>query len=282
MTRSSDRAFLLLLLIAAAAVLATADSGLPVMEEDLDGIESVVGGGLGKKQREFDYFALSLQWPGTMCNGIKKCCTKNGCCRGADTPQVFTIHGLWTDYNDGSWPECCDGPSFDPNEVAPLQSALDRYWPSYSCSKTSNCHGGKGTFWGHEWEKHGTCANPVIHDEYNYFLITLNLYFNYNVTKVLNEEGYVPSNSERYPLGGIIAAIENAFHLTPAVECTKDSIKEIHLCFYKDFKPRDCVLQTNKMVTSSASCPEYVSLPEIESLENGNDVLESLELDAAL
>ncbi|KAL4336577.1 hypothetical protein AHAS_Ahas12G0024100 [Arachis hypogaea] len=268
MTRSSDRAFLLLLLLAAAAaaaVVVTADSGFSVMEEDLDEIESVVGGGLGKKQREFDYFALSLQWPGTMCNGVKKCCAKNGCCRGADTPQVFTIHGLWTDYNDGTWPECCNGPSFNPKEVEALQSALDRYWPSYSCSKTSNCHGGKGTFWGHEFsnivlslaEKHGTCAKPVILDEYNYFLITLNLYFNYNVTKVLNEEGYVPSNSEKYPVGGIIAAIENAFHLTPSVICQKDAIKEIRLCFYKDFKPRDCVLQTNRMVTSSESCPQY-------------------------
>ncbi|MED6142753.1 hypothetical protein PIB30_000315 [Stylosanthes scabra] len=101
--------------------------------------------------------------------------------------------------------------------------------------------------------------------------------------KVLNEEEYVPSNSERYPLGGIIAAIDNAFHLTPAIECKKYSIKEIHPCFYKDFKSRDCVLQTNnKMVTSSSSCPEYVSLPEVESLEYGNDVLEILKLDASL
>ncbi|KAH6758448.1 ribonuclease 2 [Perilla frutescens var. frutescens] len=39
----------------------------------------------------------------------------------------------------------------------------------------------------------------------------LNLYFKYNVTEVLREAGYVASNSKRYPLGGIVSAIENAF-----------------------------------------------------------------------
>ena len=51
----------------------------------------VVAGGLGsvsaraplgrKPQREFDYFALSLQWPGTICASTRHCCTTNGCCR---------------------------------------------------------------------------------------------------------------------------------------------------------------------------------------------------------
>lgn len=31
-------------------------------------------------------------------------------------------------------------------------------------------------------EKHGTCSSPVVHDEYNYFLTTLNIFMKYNVT----------------------------------------------------------------------------------------------------
>lgn len=54
--------------------------------------------------------------------------------------------------------------------------------------------------------------------------------------EVLINEGYVASNSEKYPLGGIISAIQNAFHLTPELECTGDSVEELQLCFYKDFK----------------------------------------------
>lgn len=54
--------------------------------------------------------------------------------------------------------------------------------------------------------------------------------------KVLNDAGYVPSNTEKYPLGGIISAVENAFHATPSLECKKGAVEELHLCFYKDFK----------------------------------------------
>ncbi|KAH1149682.1 hypothetical protein GYH30_043956 [Glycine max] len=220
-------------------------------------------------QREFDYFKLALQWPGTYCKRTRSCCPTNGCCRGSNSPAVFTIHGLWPDYNDGSWPSCCSGSSFDPKEISTLTNALEQYWPSLSCSKPSLCHGGKGTFWAHEWEKHGTCSYPVFRNEYDYFLTVLNVYFKYNITSVLNDAGYVPSNTEKYPLGGIISAIENAFHASPQIVCSKDSIEELYLCFYKNFQPRDCALGSDikiDMVTSKKSCPKYVSLPESVSV----------------
>ncbi|KAK7349455.1 hypothetical protein VNO77_06834 [Canavalia gladiata] len=216
-------------------------------------------------QREFDYFKLALQWPGTYCRRTRRCCSSNACCRGSNAPTVFTIHGLWPDYNDGTWPACCSGSSFDPKEISTLTSALEQYWPSLSCGSPSTCHGGKGSFWAHEVFKHGTCSYPVVRNEYDYFLTVLNVYFKYNVTRVLNDAGYVPSNTEKYPLGGIISAIENAFHTTPVVACSKDSIEELYLCFYKDFKPRSCAVGSDikiDMVTSKGSCPKYVSLPE--------------------
>ncbi|KAJ0051333.1 hypothetical protein Pint_03141 [Pistacia integerrima] len=109
-----------------------------------------------------------------------------------------------------------------------------------------------------QWEKHGTCSSPVTGDEYSYFLTTLNVYFKYNVTKVLNEAGYFPSNTEKYPRGGIVSAIQNAFHTTPKLVCSKGDVEELHLCFYKDFKLRDCA-------ASKSSCPKYVSLPAYSS-----------------
>ncbi|XP_022143546.1 ribonuclease 2 isoform X3 [Momordica charantia] len=136
----------------------------------------------GGEQREFDYFKLALQWPGTMCRGIRHCCSSNGCCDGCGAVGVFTIHGLWPDYNDGSWPSCCTGKNFDEKEIRTLNFPLKKYWPTFSCSSPSTCHGTKGSFWAHEWEKHGTCSNPVVRDEYDYFLTTLNLYFKYNVS----------------------------------------------------------------------------------------------------
>ncbi|CAL9023064.1 unnamed protein product [Prunus brigantina] len=236
--------------------------------------QTAIGIEIGSRgQREFDYFNLALQWPGTFCQRTRYCCSSNACCRGANSPTVFTIHGLWPDYNDGTWPACCTQKSFDEKEISTLHDALEKYWPSLSCGRPSSCHGGKGSFWGHEVEKHGTCSSPVARDEYNYFLTTLNVYFKYNVTKVLNEAGYVPSNTEKYPLGGIVSAIQNAFRTTPKLLCKKGALEELHLCFYKDFKPRDCAIGSaspNGRLYSSSSCPGYVSIPAYASMGLGS------------
>ncbi|GMY33704.1 ribonuclease 2 [Fagus crenata] len=220
-------------------------------------------------QREFDYFALALQWPGTVCQRTRHCCSSNACCRRSNAPTEFTIHGLWPDYNDGTWPACCSKSNFDEKKISTLHDALEKYWPSLSCGSSSTCHGTKGPFWAHEWEKHGTCSFPVIQDEYSYFLTVLNVYFKYNVTQVLEAAGYIPSNTEKYPLGGIVSAIENAFHTTPLLVCSKGSVEELRLCFYKDFKPRDCVVGSssqNDVISSKSSCPHYVNLPAYDSL----------------
>ncbi|KAJ8527156.1 hypothetical protein K7X08_029633 [Anisodus acutangulus] len=109
-------------------------------------------------QREFDYFMLSLLWPGTACRHTTQCCSSNACCR-SNAPSVFTIHGLWTDYNDGTWPACCSGSQFDKKEISTLLKPLRKYWPSFSCEAASTCHHGKGTFWAHEVVSFVTCTN---------------------------------------------------------------------------------------------------------------------------
>nr|XP_016436574.1 PREDICTED: ribonuclease 2-like [Nicotiana tabacum] len=103
----------------------------------------------GVHQRQFDYFKLSLLWPATACRNTTRCCSSNACCR-SNLPSEFTIHGLWADYNDGTWPACCSGPQFDKKEISTLLKPLRKYWPSFSCEAVSNCHHGKGTFWAHE------------------------------------------------------------------------------------------------------------------------------------
>ncbi|XP_011628780.1 ribonuclease 2 [Amborella trichopoda] len=101
-------------------------------------------------QREFDYFLLALQWPGTICQRTHHCCSSNACCRRSSSPTEFTIHGLWVDYNDGSWPACCGRSDFDENKITALIGTLEKYWPSLYCGSSSVCHGGKGSIWAHE------------------------------------------------------------------------------------------------------------------------------------
>lgn len=69
---------LLMLLIASICVMQINGSG--DVGEELDGGET--GRGLASEQREFDYFKLALQWPGTICRGKHRCCSSNGCCQG--------------------------------------------------------------------------------------------------------------------------------------------------------------------------------------------------------
>nr|CAD1838925.1 unnamed protein product [Ananas comosus var. bracteatus] len=221
--------------------------------------------------REFDYFMLALQWPGTICRSTHHCCSSNGCC-GSNPLTYFTIHGLWTDYDDGTWPSCCSHSGFDINKISSLLPTLKKYWPSLYCSSSSRCFGGKGPIWAHEWgnvtsyllKKHGTCSYPVIQDEYSYFSTTLDLYSKYNVTKILETAGIEATNGEKYLLGDIVSAIKKGFGASPLLVCKHGSLEELRLCFYKDFTPRDCVIGSNIVddsPNSRNSCPRYISLP---------------------
>ncbi|KAJ3678173.1 hypothetical protein LUZ60_001976 [Juncus effusus] len=229
-------------------------------------VSIISGWELTTEQREFDYFLLALQWPGTICSGTKHCCSTNGCCR-SEPLTIFTIHGLWTDYNDGTWPSCCSHADFDINKVESLMPELEKYWPSLYCSSSKKCFGGKGPIWAHEWEKHGTCSYPVIQDEYDYFATTLDLYTKYNVTKMLENAGIDAINGEEYLLSDIVLIIKNAFGAAPQIVCKHGSVEELRICFYKDFQPRDCVIGVSSDFESSSSCPKYISLPTYEPLE---------------
>ncbi|KAG1328265.1 ribonuclease 2 [Cocos nucifera] len=223
-------------------------------------------------QREFDYFVLCLQWPGTVCQSTHHCCSSNGCCRSQPLTD-FTIHGLWPNYNDGSWPACCSHSDFDIKKVSSLVPELEKYWPSLYCSSPSLCFGGRGLFWAHEWEKHGTCSFPVIQDEYDYFSTVLDLYSKYNVTRILSSAGILANNGDRYPLGDVISTIKNVFGASPIVVCRHGSVEELRLCFYKDFKPRDCAMGSDIIDDASylrSSCPRYVSLPTYAPLVLGD------------
>ncbi|XXG62110.1 hypothetical protein AAC387_Pa05g0542 [Persea americana] len=224
---------------------------------------------------EFGYFVLALQWPGTICQGTRHCCPSNGCCKKYLAPNEFTIHGLWPNYNDGSWPACCSKSEFDIKKIASLLGMLEKYWPSLSCSSSSLCGHGKGSFWAHEAEKHGTCSYPVIRDEYSYFSTVLDLYFKYNITKVLVDAGFLPTNNNEYPLEGIIAAIEEAFGASPLLVCKHGAVEELHLCLYKNFTPRDCLIDSNALNgtlhSGSSHCPRYIRIPEYTPLMLGKN-----------
>lgn len=62
-------------------------------------IARVEGGAGGEwslsNQREFDYFKLTLQWPGTLCRRTRYCCPSNACCRGYVIPLLSCVDRWW-------------------------------------------------------------------------------------------------------------------------------------------------------------------------------------------
>ncbi|CAK9322123.1 unnamed protein product [Citrullus colocynthis] len=198
-------------------------------------VQTAEGITVGKDQREFDYFVLALQWPATLCRNRSLCCPTNACCRGTinekkyvyilrpDSPTEFTIHGLWPQYEGKGWPSCCSNATFNENEISSLFEDIDKYWPSYRCGLVSSCNNRKGSFWAHQ--------------------------------EALENAEIVASDTKKYRIQDVINAIHSAFKANPKLACAKKGIiKELRLCFDKQFKLRDC--------DATKSCPKSVKLPE--------------------
>ncbi|KAK9034261.1 hypothetical protein V6N11_050434 [Hibiscus sabdariffa] len=131
--------------------------------------------------QDFDFFYFVQQWPGSYCDSSSsRCCYPTTGKPAAD----FGIHGLWPNYNDGSYPQNCDSNNpFDGFKISDLISSMRRNWPTLACPSGSG-----ETFWSHEWEKHETCSESVF-DHHNYFKTTLGLKQQTNLLQALKTIG---------------------------------------------------------------------------------------------
>ncbi|GFS40571.1 ribonuclease 1 [Actinidia rufa] len=97
---------------------------------------------------------------------------------------IFTIHGLWPNYNDGTYPSNCGSTnSFDHSEISDLTNRLQKDWPTLACPSGDGLK-----FWGHEWNKHGTCSEDVL-DQHSYFEKGLDLKKKANLLEALKSAG---------------------------------------------------------------------------------------------
>ncbi|XP_038715068.1 ribonuclease 1-like [Tripterygium wilfordii] len=178
--------------------------------------------------QKFDFFYLVLQWPGSYCDTQKGCCYPKSGKPAAD----FGIHGLWPNYQNGSYPSNCDPKNpFDESKVSGLTSSLREDWPTLACPSGDGL-----TFWSHEWNKHGTCFESVL-DQLGYFKAALSLKNQVNLLEALENAGISPNGSS-YSLGDIRDAIKHAIQYIPWIECNTDEsgnsqLYQIYLCVDK-------------------------------------------------
>ncbi|KAB1206319.1 Extracellular ribonuclease LE [Morella rubra] len=173
----------------------------------------------------YDFFYLVQQWPGSYCD------TSQGCCYPTTGKPAtnFSIHGLWPNYDNGSYPSNCDSNDpFDLSEISDLQSKMQVSWPSLSCPSSDDT-----SFWSHEWNKHGTCSESVL-TEHAYFQAVLNLKSKANVLQTLKNAGIQP-NGGFYSLTSIKSAIKGGLGYNSWIECNTDTsgnyqLYQIYLC----------------------------------------------------
>ncbi|XP_020105232.1 ribonuclease 1-like isoform X2 [Ananas comosus] len=165
-----------------------------------------------------------MQWPGSYCDTKQSCCYPTSGKPLAD----FGIHGLWPNNNDGSYPLNCDSHNpFKSSEIKELIGQMQKHWPTLACPSNDGLK-----FWGHEWNKHGTCSESVL-DQHSYFETALRLQKETNLLEILRESGIRPGGF--YRLDEIKEAIKEGLGFAPGIECNRDEsgtnqLYQIFLC----------------------------------------------------
>lgn len=79
----------------------------------------------------------------------------------------WTIHGLWSDFCDGTYPAYCDASRAYPSAAAVVGGALEKFMRKYwldvdgTGAAVDPAEPDQG-LWKHEWDKHGTCMSTLV------------------------------------------------------------------------------------------------------------------------
>mmetsp|Transcript_49778 Transcript_49778/g.159026 ORF Transcript_49778/g.159026 Transcript_49778/m.159026 type:complete len:268 (-) Transcript_49778:100-903(-) len=191
----------------------------------------------------FDFFYFVQTWPAEFCEKMK--------CN-VDTLKKsdgFTIHGLWPNFMNGTYPASCDSRPFDEAKIADLLPRLKQEWPDLK---------GMGDWlWTHEWTKHGTCAKSVTPDEHAYFQAALDLRAGIDFLAALRGAQVVPGAAS-YKVADLESAMASATGgIVPTVHCKAGEVAEAWVCVSKDLEVIECPIKDRP------SCPAVAKLPSL-------------------
>ena len=150
--------------------------------------------------------------------------------------DAFTIHGLWPERADGSWPQYCGrSDSWTPADLAPLLPRLRAAWPSFGASADP------AAFWAHEWLRHGTCAG-LPGGPRAFFEAVLGLNDALPLGQALARAGIAPTparagaNATTHAVADLAAAVASVTGSTPAIRCgpprsrARGELAEVWVC----------------------------------------------------
>ncbi|XP_017226908.1 intracellular ribonuclease LX [Daucus carota subsp. sativus] len=216
--------------------------------------------------REFDFYYFVQQWPASYCDTKRSCCyPKTG-----KPAEDFSIHGLWPNYRDGTYPANCDSVNlFNDSKITDLESRLEKDWPSLACPSSDGMR-----FWGHEWDKHGTCSESFL-DQHSYFKAALDLKNKANLLQALNNAGIKPADGKYYSLESIKDAIKEATGYTPYIDCNVDASRKYHQLYqvYMCVEASGSEFINCPLLPHGRSCTSQVEFPSFSHIKPAHQEL---------
>ncbi|GAB4814802.1 hypothetical protein N2152v2_001848 [Parachlorella kessleri] len=175
----------------------------------------------GAEEDPFDLFLLVRTYSPGFCKTTK--CT-------VPPVSAFTVHSLWPFYENGGFPQHCK--TVNATGPQPDSAEMRCKWKSFK--------GRDADFWEHEWDKSGTCAEPVLGDRPNFFRTALELDEVYDLAGALAAYNVTPSDTHSYAAKDLLNAVSDSYGAAPLLRCKDKSLVEIRMCLSLDLKPIPC------------------------------------------
>jgi ribonuclease T2 len=184
----------------------------------------------------------------------------------------FTIHGLWPDYCDGSYPQFCTTQSGIPEKSGDqIEALLQQYDPSL-LAYMRTYYENDPSFWEHEYNKHGTCfstlrakcqldLSPFLNQTsaavVGYFQQIVHEFKQLPSYDWLAQAGITPDSTKTYKLTDIQNALAKKQGGLPYIGCYKGTLSEVWY-YYNVRGPLIHGQYLPVNTTSKSSCPADV------------------------
>lgn len=171
----------------------------------------------------FDYWVESIAWSPAWCATHGDDPASRAQCKVA-APFGLILHGLWPQYNDGTWPYNCRGSGRLPQAIA---DKLTADTPSDDLVR-------------HEWAAHGTCTGMTPAD---WAATEDRIYRQFRVPAPLADPRQPPKGLDVAGLKALIASANPGIRPDGvALICGRDrsTLSEIRVCLDKSFAGRAC------------------------------------------
>lgn len=188
----------------------------------------------------FDYLMFTTIYPTAVCRADDDS-VPDSCEIPDGTPQ-WSIHGLWPNFENGSYPQNCRGTPrhFDENLIKSIEDRLVKVWPNLYPTKTIQ------SFWKHEYDKHGTCAQSekLFESELAYFTESMKVFDSIDIVGAMSSVGPSEKTIGVNEMTSALAKVLEGKHFQ--FNCLKDKktkqflLGDIRFCLNKDLTLRDC------------------------------------------